>query len=147
MVIYNIKIAPEGELSTNLITVGRYNENDAVQVTFDISSWQEIFGDQEVRLVLQLPEHETLDQIYPPVDENIVTWTISDYETADVGIGQAELQYYSGSELLIKSAILTIQILEAIESLGPMPCPCQPVKEENKEFYLSTVIGEYRTNE
>ena len=145
MIVYNIKIAPEGELSPNNIRIGRYRENEATQLRFDISSWKEVFGDNETQIVFLKPEQITPVQIYPTIEGNLAIWTITESDTDTVGTGCLEVQYIGQSGLLAKSAILQIEILETIDTIGPITCPCA-MAEENREFFLRNVRGEYKNN-
>ena len=91
------------------------------------------------------PEQITPVQIYPVIEGDLAIWTISESDTDIVGTGHLEVQYIGISGLLAKSAILTIEILETIDTIGPIGCPCE-MAEENREFFLRNVKGEYKFN-
>lgn len=88
------------------IPLGRRGENMATCVLFDISEWQNTFGEGTVQLIHQR-NGDTAP--YPSEVEQIgssVRWCITGSDVDVAGAGIAELQYYVG-DVLVKSETYT----------------------------------------
>lgn len=90
------------------ICIGRRGENNATEVRFDITSLIETYGDGTVTLYVKRKGDA---EAYPATverDGEIVTWTVSNADTAYVGYGAAELWYYVDNVLAKTVVYLTI---------------------------------------
>lgn len=147
MLIYNVKIAPTGKLPPASIRLARYNENEAERVLFDISSWQEIYGTNDVIILIKRPEDSQPYQITPVREENLVIWDLTNSDTAQTGTALLELHYMHNDQLLAKSAMMQFIILDTIETIGQINCGSGDLNAQNEDFFLSTVKGEYNIEE
>ena len=147
MLIYNVKIAPAGGLTPSSIRLARYNENEAERVLFDISSWQDIYGTNEVIILVKRSGDSQPYQITPAREENLVIWDLTNFDTAQTGIALLELHYMHNDQLLAKSAMMQFIILDTIETIGQINCGSGDLNMQNEDFFLSTVKGEYNIEE
>lgn len=123
MVIYNVKIAPDGELNPQRLRIGRFAENDAVKIQFDFSAWQETYGEASVSLIAKRCGDSYPYPIVITSEENIATWVVSNTDTSKCGIGYAELGYSNQSGMLAKSALLMIEVVKTLSDAGDPPDP------------------------
>ena len=123
MVIYNVKIAPDGELNPQRLRIGRFAENEAVKIQFDFSGWQETYGEASVSLIAKRCGDSYPYPIVITTEENIATWIVSNTDTSKCGIGYAELGYSNQSGMLAKSALLMIEVVKTLSDAGDPPDP------------------------
>lgn len=99
------------------IPLGRRGENMATCVVFDISEWQNTFGEGTVQLIHQrngdnAPYPGEVEQ-----DGSSVRWCITGADVDVAGAGIAELQYYVG-DVLVKSETYTTYTKRAMGAAG-----------------------------
>lgn len=123
MIVYNVKIAPDGELNPQRLRIGRFAENDAVKIQFDFSAWQETYGEASVSLIAKRCGDSYPYPIVITSEENIATWVVSNTDTSKCGIGYAELGYSNQSGMLAKSALLMIEVVKTLSDAGDPPDP------------------------
>lgn len=123
MIVYNVKIAPDGELSPQRLRIGRFAENEAVKIQFDFSGWQETYGEASVSLIAKRCGDSYPYPIVITSEENIATWIVSNTDTSKCGIGYAELGYSNQSGMLAKSALLMIEVVKTLSDAGDPPDP------------------------
>ena len=102
---------------SGILSLGREGENRARSIRFDISHWVRDFGPGVVELV-----HQRSGDPYPyPVvvtqTGNEVLWNITATDTAMVGLGRCELQFYLGG-VLAKSENWYTKVFESISASG-----------------------------
>lgn len=102
---------------SGILSLGREGENQARSIRFDISHWVRDFGPGVVELV-----HQRSGDPYPyPVvvtqTGNEVLWNITATDTAIVGLGRCELQFYLGG-VLAKSENWFTKVFDSISSSG-----------------------------
>lgn len=102
---------------SGILSLGREGENQARSIRFDISHWVKDFGPGVVELV-----HQRSGDPYPyPVvvtqTGNEVLWNITATDTAMVGLGRCELQFYLGG-VLAKSENWYTKVFDSISSSG-----------------------------
>ena len=110
--------------SPGTLLLGKQGENRARQIRFDISSWVDRFGPGTVQLLHQRRGDEAP---YPAAVEqagNLAIWTVTNADTAAVGNGLAELQYYVG-DTLIKTTNWITKVLTALGPAGETPPEAQ----------------------
>ena len=76
------------------IVIGRRGTYDTLQIAFDLSYLVESYGNGVAVLAVKRSQDESA---YPAVvtqDENILTWTVSETDTAYVGAGECQLMWY-----------------------------------------------------
>lgn len=123
MIVYNVKIAPDGELNPQRLRIGRFAENEAVKIQFDFSGWQETYGEASVSLIAKRCGDSYPYPIVITSEENIATWVVSNTDTSKCGIGYAELGYLNQSGMLAKSALLMIEVVKTLSDAGDPPDP------------------------
>ena len=105
------------------ILIGRQGENNARQICFDISHWQELYGAEgRVELIYQRPKDATPYPVVIQRDGSAVIWTVTSTDTANNGYGRAELRYYIG-DTLAKSATSIITVSDALDAPAEVPDP------------------------
>ena len=102
---------------SGILSLGREGENQARSIRFDISHWVKDFGPGVVELV-----HQRSGDPYPyPVvvtqTGNEVLWNITATDTAMVGLGRCELQFYLGG-VLAKSENWHTKVFDSISASG-----------------------------
>lgn len=102
---------------SGILSLGREGENQARSIRFDISHWVKDFGPGVVELV-----HQRSGDPYPyPVvvtqTGNEVLWNITATDTAMVGLGRCELQFYLGG-VLAKSENWFTKVFDSISASG-----------------------------
>lgn len=76
------------------IVIGRRGTYDTMQIAFDLSYLVESFGNGVAVLAVKRSQDESA---YPAVvtqEDNTLTWTVSETDTAYVGAGEAQLMWY-----------------------------------------------------
>lgn len=81
------------------LMLGRRGENEARQIVFDLTAWQELYGAGVAQLIHQRAGDAAP---YPAIllqTDTLAIWTLFDADTAIEGEGKAELQYLVGDQL------------------------------------------------
>ncbi len=104
------------------VTLGRQGENLARTICIDISRWVEEFGDGTAVLLAQRPNETSTYPATVTVSGSVVSWPITNADTANAGIGAAELQYIVG-EVVVKSHTMRTLIASSLEESGDAPDP------------------------
>jgi hypothetical protein len=102
------------------VRLGRRDENLARCILFDISRWEELYGEGTVQLI-----HQRCGDEYPypcviTTQNGMVEWEIGVVDVALVGVGRAELQYFVG-EQLAKSVVYATETMQALDTTAPIP--------------------------
>lgn len=116
------------------ICIGRRGENNATEVRFDITSMIETYGDGTVTLYVKRKGDA---EAYPATverDGEIVTWTVSNADTAYVGYGAAELWYYVDNVLAKTVVYLTIVKEDIGEETGTPPDPYETWLDQMSQY-------------
>lgn len=100
---------------TKPIILGRQGENNATQISFDISEWRSRFGtDGEIYLYHQRPKDKFPYRVPIEVGENEVLWNVSDIDTDQYArYGQAELRYVFDNKV-IKSEVYRTSVYRSL---------------------------------
>ena len=105
------------------IPLGRQGENLAAQVQFPcVEAWQQLYGAGNFQLVAQREGDANPYPVLVTVEDGAVCWNVTNVDTAVVGYGKAELQYYVG-ETLAKSVIFETLVANAMGASGDVPDP------------------------
>lgn len=99
-----------------MLHLGKQGENLARQIPFDLSAWMDSFGPGTAQLLHQRNGDEAPYPVAIEQEGNLAIWTVTSADTAAVGNGLAELQYYVNGTL-VKTANWITKVLEA---LGPV---------------------------
>lgn len=81
------------------LMLGRRGENEARQIVFDLTAWQELYGEGVAQLIHQRAGDDIPYPIVVSKDNNAAIWILTDTDTAVEGEGKAELQYLVGDQL------------------------------------------------
>lgn len=116
----NVKINKTGVAVPNMITIGHVEETNAITVVFDISAWVEDYGSAYTTLLFKR-NGDTIPYPVTLVEKgNIVEWTVNQIDTSVSGNGYIELNYIKDN-LLVKSSIINVNVLDSIGESGPVP--------------------------
>lgn len=137
MIVYNVKIAPTGELSPQRLRIGRFAENDAVKVLFDTTAWYNTYGEGNVSFLAQRCGDQYPYPIVTTTEDNVTTWIVSNTDTSKCGIGYAELSYSNQSSLLAKSALLIIEVVRSLSDAGDPPDPYESWIDNMNDLFNS----------
>ena len=137
MIVYNVKLAPTGELSPQRLRIGRFAENDAVKVLFDTTAWYNTYGEGNVSLLAQRCGDPYPYPIVVTTENNITTWVVSNTDTSKCGVGYAELSYSNQSGLLAKSALLIVEVVRSLSDAGDPPDPYDSWIDDMNDLFNS----------
>ena len=112
-------------IAGKVIHIGRAGENLATTVQFDVADWLEEFGSSGT---FSLFVQQGGGQIYPQTitepgtNQTIVSWNVTNSNTATIGLGKCEL-VYSIQEVIVKSVIYDIVVTNSLdmEAQGNVP--------------------------
>ena len=105
----------------DVLPLGHQGEDHARQIVFDISGWEDAFGEGTVRLLHQrqgdpLPYPVTIRR-----EGNRVLWDVDAADTDQIcRYGHAELRYYAG-DALVKSDLYLTSVAPALGPPSPSP--------------------------
>lgn len=102
--------------------LGVAGENNVTQIQFDISSWVDAFGIGEVNLLNQRSVDASPYPVTINFENNIVTWTVSNIDSARSGIGNCMLIYTIDSKVK-KSAVFKTLISNSLGQENDIPEP------------------------
>lgn len=105
-----------------VIPLGRQGENEVTTVKFDASGWADEYGAGSFELL-----HERCKDSAPyacpiTVEDGIVSWVISNADTAFAGRGRAQLVYIVDAAVA-KSVIYSTSVLRSIDADMEFPDP------------------------
>ena len=109
------------------VPLGIQGENETIVYTADMSDWLEQWPEGVIALVLQPPDGSAAYMGNTSLDREtgVVSWTITEFDTAIVGYGKGELRLVSGG-VVKKSwtfATYTRPSVLAAASVPPEPVP------------------------
>lgn len=105
------------------ICLGYQLENDVEAVSFDKSAWITEYGPGSFQLVHRRRDDAEALPVAVTVDGGVVTWTISDADTACRGAGEAQLTYITLDGKIKKSEIYQTQVARSLVSGTDVPEP------------------------
>ena len=91
MIINTIKVS---ECAPQTIVIGRRGTYDTLQIAFDMSYLVESFGNGVAVLAVKRSQDESAYPAVTSQEDNTLTWTISETDTAYVGAGECQLMWY-----------------------------------------------------
>ena len=99
-------------MSARQVWVGRYDEHGSREVAWDVSPWTSKLGSEGVFALLVTRPRDTDSpynaQVSFDATTNLVTWAVTDIDTALKGWGRAELHYYVDGALVKSQTFVTI---------------------------------------
>ena len=91
--------------SRPLVKIGWTGENQARGIIWDISKWQEVYGDGTCTLLNQR-EQDTAPYPCPvTIDGKFAVWQVADTDLGTGGNGKCQLVYTVGEEVVAKSPV------------------------------------------
>lgn len=103
------------------LALGRKGEHHARQISFDLSDWQQLYGNGSAQLLVQRTGDPQPYPVSLRIEEKHAFWTITSADTAIPGIsGKAELQYMIG-DTIVKSCIWMTRVLAALDAATDTP--------------------------
>lgn len=104
-----------------MIILGKRGENEVEIVRFNVTRWQEMYGEGGNFVLLAERNGDEAPYIVPiAIEDGIITWTITNADTSVAGFGRCELQYYVG-ETVSKSITWTTRVIDALGDAGEAP--------------------------
>lgn len=91
-----------------------------MRVIYPVAKWVEVYGDGQFQLIHRRAGDSAPYPVAVTVDGGNVLWDVSSADTAVVGTGACELQYYVG-DVLAKSKTWETRVLPALDDTGPVP--------------------------
>ena len=118
------------------IQIGRFGENAAVSVHFDVSGWEDLYG-AGVFYLLHIRHGDNAPYLCNITrDENTVIWDIASEDVAKLGFGECELIYITDSTIA-KSVVFSTNTETAFDYAEEPPEPPEPW-ESGLRHVLST---------
>ena len=105
-----------------ILYLGIRGENLALQICIPIAEWIATYGDGTFQLIAQRKGDAAPYPVNIASDAEYVYWNVSSADTAFVGEGKAELQYYVG-DTLAKSQAWQTRVTESLDAPGSPPPP------------------------
>lgn len=109
---------------SNILILGKQGENHSRKITFNLTQWQEEFGEGVLSLLVRRPSELSSYPVVLDMQDDLAIWNISNIDTAIFGKGLAELCYTYGNNQLAKSVTFGTVIYPTISSTEqPVPDP------------------------
>ena len=124
MKVINISVSTD-----KIIRLGRRGEGNVRQIVFDCTCFAETYGSGTAQLLHRRRGDEAPYPVLIEQNDNIVTWTVQESDTANVGIGEAEIIWMlpDGNA---KSAVYETETLRSLSEPGDPPEPWQAWVDE-----------------
>jgi hypothetical protein len=105
------------------LDIGKQGENAVTQVAFDFASWQEEFGDGDVQLLAIRNGDDSPYPVLLEIDGTTATWTVSDADTENKGLGKAQYIYMVDGAIAKTAMFYTVveQSIDGEETDPPEP--------------------------
>ena len=131
MVVLNV---PVNNCTPQTIVIGRRGTYDTMQIAFDLSYLVESYGNGVAVLAVKRSQDESA---YPAVitqEDNTLTWTVSETDTAYVGAGECQLMWYVDGGLA-KTIIYQMVVMRDILQTAEEP-------PEGYQTWVDTLVAE-----
>ena len=107
------------------IPLGYVGENKIEAVVFDRSAWVAEYGPGTIELVHRRRQDTAPLPVLVDVSGGVVTWTITDADTAYRGAGECQLTYFGPDGQIKKSEIWQTLTMRSLTSSEDPPPPMQ----------------------
>lgn len=114
------------------IALGRAGENLARRIVFNISDWIKVFGAGNISLLIRRPGDEQPYPVSVTLEDGLVSWVVSDLDTAHSGYGQAEL-IYMVENAVVKSQVWQTYVAQSLDGSNPT----DPTRDPWAEYIAS----------
>jgi hypothetical protein len=94
------------------LQLGRVGENNARQIVFDCSAFEQIYGNGTAQVSARLPTGEKYPVSVEQTDSAVV-WTVSAADVGAAGTGQAELSWIV-NDIIAKTQIFRTSIVKSL---------------------------------
>lgn len=104
-----------------VISLGHRGENRATEICFDVSAFVSLYGEGTGTLLVKRPGDS---EAYPVVltrEGSVLSWIVSNTDTAREGPGEAELFWYVGDDTLAKSITFDTDVAPDIGNAADTP--------------------------
>ena len=119
------------------IRLGLVNDNKATVIQFPVANYFSLFGEGGQFILLnKRPEDATAYAVpaeYVSVSDNILNWTLTNYDVAQPGNGECQLSYYLGDVCKMSQRWRTA-VGASLVSTGIVPEPMQTWLDELAEY-------------
>lgn len=105
------------QLGKEIITLGRRGENLAETLKIDVSPWMAMWPDASVNIVVLRPRDDEAYIASTTVTDGILSWPITNTDTANEGLGTFEVRAIYG-EVVKKSVTVTSKVCPCISCTG-----------------------------
>lgn len=119
-----IKLMIDGSTRAT-VDLGRQGEHLATEVIFGLARFRRMYGEGRALLLHQRSGDAQPYPVATQQDGDDLRWLVTNGDTANRGVGKAELQWYVG-DALAKSAVWQTVVTAALET--PAEQPPDPVK-------------------
>ena len=123
------------------IVIGRRGTHDTMQIVFDLSYLIENYGSGTAILAVKRSQDESAYPAIVAQEDNTLTWTVSETDTAYVGSGECQLMWYVDGGLA-KTIIYPMVVMRDILSTAEEP----PDGYENWIEHLTELGAETQQN-
>ena len=86
------------------LQIGQNYEHLAETKQFDVSEWVAEFPDATIYMLFKRPGEAAVAPVQTTLEDGILTWTISNWETGIIGIGFAEIRAIDSSTGMVKKS-------------------------------------------
>lgn len=86
------------------LQIGQNYEHLAETKQFDVSEWVSEFPDATIYMLFKRPGEEAVAPVQTTLEDGILTWTISNWETGVLGVGFAEIRAIDSSTGMVKKS-------------------------------------------
>lgn len=115
------------------IPLGRRGENQATEVSFDVSAWLKDYPAGEIRLIAQRQGDAYPYPVVTTRHNNTIRWLVSAADSGVQGFGACELQLWAG-EMLMKSRPFSTYTSAALEDPDKVPDVLEPYYQRLDEL-------------
>jgi hypothetical protein len=123
-----------GKNPKDYVCIGRQGENNATAVVFDCSAFAEIYGEGAAELLCKRPGDTTPYPCAAEQSGNLLSWAITETDTAKRGVGQIELRWYV-KDTLAKSVLFHTTIL------GALSTNVEDESDEPHKAWMDTILS------
>ncbi len=86
------------------LQIGQNYEHLAENKQFDVSEWVEAYPDATIYILFRRPGEDVVAPVQTTLEDGILTWTISNWETGIIGVGFAEIRAIDSTTGLVKKS-------------------------------------------
>ena len=115
------------------LQIGQVGESATSQIKFDVSAWLEKYPDISISVRFKRPGEESVLACSSSLEDDVLTWTVSSWETQIAGVGYAEVRAIDEEGRLAKSKVI--------------PCSIEVCIDGTDESYIPVAVKAYFDDE